>query len=98
MDIELMERYLEPREIAALIAKADCYVSLHRSEGFGLTLADSMALGTPVIATGYSGNMDFMDERNSYLVDWTRTLVGTDSDIYPPEGSWPNLTSITPQR
>lgn len=87
-DIELVERYLEPGEIAALIAKADCYVSLHRSEGFGLTLADSMALGTPVIATGYSGNTDFMNERNSYLVDWTRTLVGTDSDIYPPEGSW----------
>jgi hypothetical protein len=87
-DIQLAERYLEPREIAALVAKADCYVSLHRSEGFGLTLADAMVLGTPVIATGYSGNMDFTTDRNSYLVDWTRTKVGPESEVYPAEGTW----------
>lgn len=87
-DIQLAERYLEPREIAALVAKADCYVSLHRSEGFGLTLADAMVLGTPVIATGYSGNMDFTTDRNSYLVDWTRTQVGPESEVYPAEGTW----------
>ena len=58
--------------MAALFARADCYVSLHRSEGFGLTLAESMALGKPVIATGYSGNTDFMTPANSYLVDWRR--------------------------
>ena len=55
-DIELIDTYLDPAQNAALLARADCYVSLHRSEGFGLTLAESMALGTPVIATGYSGN------------------------------------------
>ena len=63
-------------------------MSLHRSEGFGLTLAEAMALGTPVIATGYSGNLDFMTERNSYLVDWSPTLVGPDCDVYPAEGTW----------
>lgn len=87
-DIQLAERYLEPREVAALVAKADCYVSLHRSEGFGLTLADAMVLGTPVIATGYSGNMDFTTDRNSYLVDWTRTEVGPGSEVYPADGTW----------
>ena len=47
---------------AGLLATADCYVSPHRSEGFGLTMLESMALGKPVIATAYSGNMDFMTE------------------------------------
>ena len=63
-------------------------MSLHRSEGFGLPLAECMALGTPVIATGYSGNTDFMTPRNSYLVDWSPTLVGPECEIYPAEGSW----------
>jgi glycosyltransferase involved in cell wall biosynthesis len=87
-DIEIVERYLEPREITALIAGVGCYVSLHRSEGFGLTLIDSMALGTPVVTTGYSGNMDFTNERNSYLVDWTPTVVGPGSEVYPAGGTW----------
>ena len=87
-DIELIDAYLDPAQNAALLARADCYVSLHRSEGFGLTLAESMALGTPVIATGYSGNTDFTTPQNSYLVDWTPTRVGPECDIYPAEGSW----------
>ena len=44
------------------VAGCDCYVSLHRSEGFGLTMAEAMACGKPVIATGYSGNLEFMTE------------------------------------
>ncbi len=87
-DIELVDAYLEPRQNAALMARADCYVSLHRSEGFGLTLAEAMSLGTPVIATGYSGNTDFMKPHNSYLVDWTPTRVGPSCEIYPAEGTW----------
>jgi glycosyltransferase involved in cell wall biosynthesis len=87
-DIELIDGILDPLQKTALVARADCYVSLHRSEGFGLTLAESMALGTPVIATGYSGNMDFTTPQNSYLVDWTPTLVGPDCEIYPHDGRW----------
>ncbi|HEY1516766.1 MAG TPA: glycosyltransferase [Solirubrobacteraceae bacterium] len=92
-DVELIDTYLDPSQNAALLARADCYVSLHRSEGFGLTLAESMALGTPVIATGYSGNTDFTTPENSYLVDWTPTQVGDGCEIYPAEGTWaePNL-------
>jgi hypothetical protein len=87
-DIDVVDGYLEPLEKAALLARADCYVSLHRSEGFGLTLAESMALGTPVIATGYSGNTDFMTDQNSYLVDWSPSRVGPGDQIYPADGSW----------
>ena len=87
-DVEFVDDYLEPRQKSALIARADCYVSLHRSEGFGLPLAEAMALGTPVIATGYSGNTDFTTPFNSYLVDFAPTNVGPDCEIYPPHGTW----------
>ena len=87
-DIRLVDAMLEPAEMAALFQRADSYVSLHRSEGYGLTLAESMALGKPVIATGYSGNTDFMTPANSYLVDWTLTEVGPEAEHYPEEGIW----------
>jgi glycosyltransferase involved in cell wall biosynthesis len=47
-------------EMDSLLASCDVYVSLHRSEGFGLGMAEAMLLGKPVIATGYGGNTDFM--------------------------------------
>jgi glycosyltransferase involved in cell wall biosynthesis len=87
-DIHVIDRSLSGDELHRLMAEADCYVSLHRAEGFGLTMAEAMALGKPVIATGYSGNVDFMDDGNSYLIDHSMTLVGPDCEIYPPEGEW----------
>lgn len=54
--------------IHGLMSCCDCFVSLHRAEGFGFTLAEAMNLGKPVIATAYSSNMDFMDEHSSLLV------------------------------
>ena len=68
--------------------RADCYVSLHRAEGFGLTLGESMALGKPVIATGFSANLDFMTAENSYLVRHEETRVGPDGENYPAHGTW----------
>jgi glycosyltransferase involved in cell wall biosynthesis len=87
-DIVLIERYMSPRERDALLDAADCYVSLHRSEGFGLTLAESMALGKPVIATGYSGNVDFMTEKNSYLVPFDFDAVPSGCEPYPAGLRW----------
>lgn len=60
---------------------ADVYVSLHRAEGFGLGLAESMALGKPTIATAWSGNMEFMNSENSCLVDYR--LVPVPTGQYP---------------
>lgn len=87
-DIHVIDRSLSGEELNGLMAACDCYVSLHRAEGFGLTLAEAMAIGKPVIATGYSGNVDFMNGENSYLVDYTIGRVGPDCEIYPPEGEW----------
>ena len=64
------------------MACCDSYVSLHRSEGFGLTLAEAMALGKPVIATGYSGNLDFMDADTSHLVDYQLVPVRDGGPFY----------------
>lgn len=87
-DIHVIDRSLSGAERDALMAACDCYVSLHRSEGFGLTMAEAMALGKPTIGTGYSGNVDFMNAENSYLVDYEIGRVGPDCEIYPPDGEW----------
>ena len=87
-DIHIVDRYVSALEKTALMAGCDCYVSLHRSEGFGFTPAEAMALGRPVIATGFSGTVDFMSNANSYLVDYALTEVGPGSPPYPPYGMW----------
>jgi len=87
-DILVVDQMLDEAEKAALFARCDCYVSLHRSEGFGITAAEAMLLGKPVIATGYSGNREFMTPDNSFLVDHHITSVGPQGEIYPSEGHW----------
>ena len=59
-----------------LTALCDCYVSLHRAEAFGLSIAEAMWLSKPVIATGYSGNLDYMTPANSLLVDHQAIALG----------------------
>jgi len=66
--IDIHAGYWPSQELRDLMAACDAYVSLHRSEGTGLTITDAMALGRPVIATAWSGNMDFMDVSNSFPV------------------------------
>ncbi|MGA8364213.1 MAG: glycosyltransferase [Solirubrobacteraceae bacterium] len=87
-DIHVIDRSLSGGELNGLMVACDAYVSLHRSEGFGLTMAEAMAIGKPVIGTGYSGNLDFMNAENSYLVEYELGRVGPDCEIYPPEGTW----------
>ena len=74
--VMLLESHLTFPEVLSLYASADVYVSLHRSEGLGLGLLESMMLGTPVLATGYSGNMDFMNPDNSAIVGYDLVEVG----------------------
>ena len=86
-DVELWDRMLPAEDRLALVAAADCYVSLHRAEGLGLTMAEAMAVGTPVVATGYSGNLDFMDDRSALLVPYDLIDVGP-GHHYPAHGHW----------
>ena len=87
-DIIVMNKYLDSHLSAALMNLCDCYVSLHRSEGLGLTIAEAMLLGKPVIATGYSGNLDFMTPETAFLVPWTRVKVGEGAEAYDPDATW----------
>jgi glycosyltransferase involved in cell wall biosynthesis len=60
-----------PGRMAALYAQCGAYVSAHHAEGWGLGMSEAMAYGKPVIATGYSGNMEYMDTTNSFPVPYT---------------------------
>ncbi len=73
---------LPAADMTGLMAAADIVISLHRSEGFGLVPAQAMALGKPVIATGWSGNLDFMNKNNSALVSYSLMPV------HDPEGAF----------
>lgn len=87
-DIRILSDYMDASANQALMAACDCYVSLHRSEGLGLTMAEAMMQRKPVIATAYSGNVDFMNEENSYLCRFTMEPVGKGAAPYCPDARW----------
>ena len=92
-DIRVWDATLDRADQMALAAAADCMVSLHRSEGLGLHLAEAMWLGTPTIATRYSGNLDFMNDANSLLIDAELVNIEHGEGVYPTVAKWasPNL-------
>jgi glycosyltransferase involved in cell wall biosynthesis len=75
-------------EIEEMLADCDAYVSLHRSEGFGLPIAEAMALGKPVVATAYSGPSDFLDETTGFPVEWTPVVIDRALGPYPAGTRW----------
>ncbi len=79
--VHIIDQVLDDRGIKALVHRCDCFVSLHRSEGFGRGLAEAMYFGKPVIATAYSGNLDFMNPSNACLVE--HQLIRLAADDYP---------------
>jgi glycosyltransferase involved in cell wall biosynthesis len=80
----LIEDDLAAADMHALISLCDVYVSLHRSEGFGLGMAEAMYFGRPVIATAYSGNMDFTRQSNSCLVGYKLRPIDPVENSYDP--------------
>ncbi|ALN59588.1 glycosyl transferase, group 1 family protein [Lysobacter enzymogenes] len=86
--IVVRDEVIDRAHVHALQRCADAYVSLHRAEGFGLGLAESMALGKPVIGTGWSGNLEFMDENDSCLVGYSLVPVGEGEYPHPPGAMW----------
>ena len=72
-----------------LIQLADCYISLHRSEGYGYGMAEAMALGTPVVATDYSGNVDFLSPDRGWLVPYDMVdVLPEEYFFWEPEMAW----------
>ena len=86
--IAVLDDVLSDGEMTGLLANCDCYVSLHRAEGFGLPLAEAMMLGRPVVATAYGGPLDYLSERTGYPVDHRLVEIGPGNDPYPAGGLW----------
>ena len=87
-NIYLLDREMTRAEIDSLLAVCDCFVSLHRSEGFGLGPAEAMSLGKPVILTNWSGNTDYMTLDNSIGIDYQLIPVGKVYGHYQPDQIW----------
>ncbi|GAB2980107.1 FkbM family methyltransferase [Amycolatopsis acidiphila] len=86
--IELLERYLSLDELHELYERSTCYVSLHRSEGFGLTVAEAMARAMPVISTDYSSTTEFLDANTGWPIPYRLVQVGKNCEPYEAESSW----------
>ncbi len=87
-NIEVIDEVYSPEDVLSLMDACDAYVSLHRSEGLGLTMAEAMLMGKPVIATNFSGNEDFMDESNSLLVPYELVELGWPIPPYDAHLKW----------
>lgn len=88
-NIEIVWKPMSRSEFFDWWGTPDAYALLHRSEGFGLPLAEAMCAGVPVIATGWSGNMDFMNERNALPVRYQLTdVVDPQRKYFGSEGQW----------
>lgn len=77
----MISNVLNETEVTSLLFGSDCLISLHRSEGFGRGPAEMMFMGRNVIATGYSGNMDYMSQKNSCVVEFS--MVDVKENEYP---------------
>ncbi len=73
--VEVVSGEMSRADVLRLYGRAHCYLSLHRSEGFGYTMAEAMMAGVPVVATGYSGNLEYMDADTALLVDYETTSI-----------------------
>ena len=86
--IQVLDGHLPLEQLDGLYSEADALLSLHRAEGFGLTLAEAMAGGLPVVATGYSGNLDFMAPGSAELVPYRRVAIARTEGDYREGWLW----------
>jgi glycosyltransferase involved in cell wall biosynthesis len=88
LPVTIIDRTIDRARVNSLVRACDCLVSLHRSEGFGLSIAEAMYLHKPVIATGYSGNVDFTLPDNAFLVEYDLAHVPRGCDPYDEGAVW----------
>ncbi len=84
--IVILDETLSYDDLLRLKKGSDCYVSLHKSEGWGFGMIEAMNLGVPVVCTGYSGNMDFCRADTAWLVGYEEVELGEDDYIFVRKG------------
>jgi glycosyltransferase involved in cell wall biosynthesis len=87
-NVVVIDRIMNRAEVTSLIKACDCFVSLHRSEGFGLGPAEAMSLAKPAIITNWSGNVDYMTPDNSIAIDYELVQLGQDYGPYKAHQHW----------
>lgn len=86
--IRILDETMSRADVHGLIQTCDCYMSLHRSEGFGFGMAEAMFYGKPVVATRYSGNADFLTPETGFPVDFRLRPVGEDEYVWVHGQVW----------
>jgi glycosyltransferase involved in cell wall biosynthesis len=86
-DISLVSKSMSDRDIERLIAGSSVFLSPHRSEGFGLAIAEALLAGVPALATGWSGNVDFMRDVPELCIRYRLTPVRDSGGIYRVAGA-----------
>jgi len=94
--IMIIDEKMSYTDVVSLYASCDVFISLHRAEGLGLILMEMMSLGKPVVATAWSGNMDFMTEENSCLVGYEMAEIESSHVSYQEESSRTNAQWADP--
>jgi len=87
-NVFIMDRIMNRAEVTSLIKVCDCFVSLHRAEGFGLGPAEAMSLAKPAIITNWSGSVDYMTPDNSIAIDYELVKLGQDYGPYKAHQHW----------
>lgn len=86
--VDVLTDVMDTDDLWRLQASADCHVSAHHAEGWGMSLVDAMACGVPVIATGYSANLDYMTPETAYLVPYEMRTVSDLKGFYDASMQW----------
>jgi glycosyltransferase involved in cell wall biosynthesis len=87
-NVFVLDRVMDRDKVDSLIKLSDCFVSLHRSEGFGLGPAEAMSVGKPAIMTNWSGNTDYMTPDNCISIDYELVKLGEDFGPYKAHQYW----------
>jgi glycosyltransferase involved in cell wall biosynthesis len=73
--VKIVTETLMPGHLVDLYQASNCYLSMHRSEGFGRTLVEALQNDVALITTNYSGPEDFINDKNAYLIGWQTRKV-----------------------
>ncbi len=87
-NIKIIKNTITPEDNSALYQCANCYLSLHRSEGFGRTIVEALYHGLQIVTINYSGPNDYLNHRNAYLVKWTAVELREGEYPYATNSFW----------